>query len=247
MTDRLHLHPFCVQLDREWRRLRRSRHAVTTARSWASCVEADVAATFGGVTDLAELVAATQRRSGGHGDRLMRALVELAQSDQLAGRVIVQRLLPGLISASAPYRFRSGDADPIQLAVGSLWIAISAYDAARRPRHVAASLISDSVYKAFRQPARRRAAREEVCAPHRFDDLAPADATDPLVELARTLYEADRAGVPRRDTDLLRRIVNADSSARVAADLDVTTRTVRNRRARAVRRVSAAVCVSPAA
>ncbi len=241
MSDRL----FSAQLDREWRRLRRHRRSIERARSWSPHVDCDVANAFATLADLDELVDATQRDGSGRGERVLLDLVRLARRDQLAGRVVVQRVLPGLISASAPYRSWSGDDDPVALAVGSLWISIHAYDDVRRCRHVAASLISDAIFKAFRQPARRRSASEEACAPHRFDELVATHASDPLTEIATALGEAGRVGVPREDIDLLANLVRVGSPQRVAADCDVTPRTIRNRRDRAIRRVRLAVASTP--
>ena len=65
---------------------------------------------------------------------------ELARHDALAGRIVVQRLLPGLISAAAKYRFLSEAGDPAEEAVGAAWIAIRNYDVTRRTRHVAAAV-----------------------------------------------------------------------------------------------------------
>lgn len=243
MSDRRH--QYSAELDREWQHLRRRRASIATARSWAPHVDPPLAAAFHDITDLGELVDATQRDAAGRGERVLLTLVRLARRDQLAGRIVVQRLLPGLIAGSTPYRAVCA-ADPVQLAVGSLWIAIHSYDHERRRRHVAASLLSDAIFKSFRQQARRRAATEEVCAPTRFDELAATNRTDPLVEIAAALREARGAGVPVDDIDLLRALVRVGSPRLIAAACDVTPRTVRNRRDRAVHRVRMAVAVDAA-
>lgn len=246
MSDRLHIPPCSAQLDREWARLRRHRRSIRTVRSWAPGVEADLAPTLRSTTDLVEIVRATQRDAGERGERLLLALVELSATEQLAGRIIVQRLLPGLIAASMPYRDLAGEHDPVQLAVGALWLSIRQYDHERRRRHVAASLISDATYRAFRQPLRRRSTTEDACPPARFDELDARDGVDPLVELAAALDEARRAGVPADDLRLLRTLVQVGAPSRLAADLEVTPRTIRNRRDRAVRRVRDAIGERPA-
>lgn len=232
---------FSARLDCEWRRLRRRRRSVVRARSWASAVDDEFAAVFATLTDLDELVQATQQAESGPGERLLLELVRLARHDQLAGRVVVQRVLPGLISATAPYLSWVDDGDAVEVAVGSLWIAIHAYDHERRRRHVAASLISDAIFKAFRQPARRRSATEDACAPERFEQLVAPDSPDALVEIVATLDEAGRTGVPREDIDLLANLVRVGSPRLIAAEADVTPRTIRNRRDRAIERVRLAV------
>jgi hypothetical protein len=51
-------------------------------------------------------------------------------------------------------------------------------------------------------------------------------------ELAGVLADARAAGVPSADLDLVRQLLRTGSPGQVARDLDVTTRTIRNRRER---------------
>lgn len=240
MNQHAHLHPFTAQLDEEWQHLRQHRRSIATVRSWAQHVDEDIAATFASVGDLAELVAATQRSSSLRGDRLLVALIGLAKQDQLAGRIVVQRLLPGLILAAVKYRFQSDD-DPAELAVGALWIAIRQYDATGRNRHPASSLLSDAIFAAFRQSSRRRGADEQSTAPASFDYRIETNHIHAFEELASVVADARRAGVPTYDLDLLRHLVKAGSPGVVARQRDITPRTVRNHRDRAAKRVRLAV------
>ena len=236
-----------TQLDREWERLRHDRRAISTVRSWAGGVDGEVAPTFVTICDLDDLVGATHRRTGEHGEHVLLALIALARHHELAGRIVVQRLLPGLVSASSTYRFRTDTADPMELAIGSLWISIHCYDHERRRRHVAASLISDALFKAFRQRVRRRDANDDLFEPIRFDDRPTAHRTDPLVEIADVLGAARHAGVPGEDLDLLCRLVSVGSTGVLAVERQVTTRTIRNHRKRAVDRVRDALGIVAAA
>jgi hypothetical protein len=193
------------------------------------------------VADLDSIIAATQRGAP-HDDEILLRLVELARHDELAGRIVVQRLLPGLIARSVRHRSYADDTDPVEIVVAAAWIAVRSFDTERRRHHVAASLISDAVFTAFRAPLRRRSAAEQVRAPERFDDLTRTIAEpSPLEELAEVVRSARRAGVPAADLELLSRLAQVESTTTIAREREVTTRTIRNHRARAVERVRTAI------
>ncbi len=233
--------PLSRRLDREWEHLRRRPPSVRAARAWrALTTHRRLAELLAGIDDLHQLVEATQSGRP-EADRILLELVGLASRDQLAGRVVVQRLLPALIARAAPYRSRRDDIDPAELAVPAAWLAIRNYDTARRPRHVAASLVSDATDQAFRRPLRRRWAGERPSAPSTFLTRPLSPAPTPLVELAGVIREARAAGVPPDDLDLVRELARADSPSVVARDHGVTARTIRNRRDRAVARIRAAL------
>lgn len=233
-------------LDAEWSRLRTSRRAVHAARRWA--VEFP-AYPFGIVvaelTDLGQLLDATQRDPSRADDTIMLALVELARYDELAGRVVLQRLLPALIARSKCYRSYHDRSDPFEIVIPAAWLAIRSYDAAHRRRHVAASLVSDSIFQAFRRPLRRRSATESTRAPDAFSSTPCIDdPASPLDEFIAMTRDAQRAGVPTHDIELLRHLVRAGSPGVVAKERNVTPRTVRNHRDRAVEHVRAALAVA---
>jgi hypothetical protein len=236
------------RLDAEWTHLRTSRRALRTARNWASCYpDHPLADLVAELTDLDQIRKATQRRDGDErlDDTILLALVELAHKDELAGRIVLQHLLPALISNARRYRSYTDRADPITQIVPAAWLAIRAYDVDRRRHHVAASLISDSVFQAFRRQLRRCGVIEEPTAPVSFANAAhhdgPATALDEFVTVLR---DARRAGVPAHDLDLLRQLVRVGSPSVVAEQRKVTPRTVRNHRDRAVDHVRTALAVA---
>jgi hypothetical protein len=249
-----------AQLDREWRRLRRDERALRTARSWIGTIRPDgaLASVLVDLDDLHDLVSATDRaadrptsRPGhphGHrpgtrrGDEILLELVALARHQQLAGRIVLQRILPGLLSRSTRYsEFQVGHRTA-DIVVASAWMAIHDYDHERRPRQVAAALISDAVFSAFRQPHRRRSATEQLRPIESWTRRPAAEpSATPIEELATVVAEARLNGVASEHLDLLRDLVRTGSSTVVAAELGVTDRTVRNRRLRAVEQVRQAV------
>ena len=157
---------------------------------------------------------------------------------------MIQRLLPGLISLGARYRSHHDDVDPAELGVAAAWIAIHRYDTGTRRRHVAASLISDATYQAFRQPLRRRAADDELVPTEHFDQQpASGETSSAFEQLADAVRLARTRGVAATELQLVRDLVQVGSAATVAARHGVTARTIRNRRDRAlanIRRVVAA-------
>ncbi|MEZ5294709.1 MAG: hypothetical protein R2697_00100 [Ilumatobacteraceae bacterium] len=140
--------------------------------------------------------------------------------------VVIERLVPGLL-AGARRLHRPAAFEEL---LAAAWIAIRTYNPARRNSVVAASLIGDAEWLAFRRHDRRRAAGE-IPTIH-LDRAAPAHDPDPTTELADLLDDARAAGVPDDDLALVDLLLRSPSVDDVAAALEVTTRTVRNRRAR---------------
>ena len=188
-----------VQLDREWDRLRRRPATIRRVRGWDG--DAAFLRTVARVRCLDELVGATQPHVGapGSGDAVLRRLVELAATDELAGRIVLQRLLPGLISGSRRWTERGTNTDPSDIAVGAAWMAIRDFDVDVRSRHVAPALIADALWIGFRRGARRRVT-SEVPVPDSVlgTQPAPPRVVEPMTALAGTL---PRCGASRRATE----------------------------------------------
>jgi len=242
--SRCHL---AARLDREWERLARHRPSIRRARRWMI--------TDRSIEHLDDLLAAT-----GYGvsprDRTARAatavtddnavvreLVRLARSDELAARVLLQRILPGLRHRARLWSGRGGRTHHYEEALGELisvaWTLIRTYDVEGRLGYVVANLVRDSAHYAFIAPKRRRWSSEEITDPVALsDECAPANTLASSTELAELLDAAAGAGagVPMEDLQLLRELIAAQGSTEVvAARCQVTSRTIRNRRLRAIR------------
>lgn len=239
---------FAQRLDIEWDRLRTGRRSLRNARAWcADTPEHPLARLVTGVESLDDIIAATQRGVGepGEDDAILLRLVELARHDDLAGRLIIQRLVPGLTVRSVSYRSFHQYTDLLDLAVPAAWLAIRCYDFEHRRHHVAASLISDAVFQAFRRPLRKRSATEVASPERTFVARSVGEpAITALVELAEVIAEAQRAGVSTHDIDLIRHLVRSGSPSIVAAQRNVTTRTIRNHRDRAIAHIREAIGVA---
>ncbi len=250
MTSCPTLHRYTAQLDAEWEQLRRRPRHIAHARGWiASVSDGPLRHALDALTDLQQLIAITDGPTssdptcaGADPDRALVELIELARTDQLAGRIVIQRLLPGLVARGARYRSRRDGIDPAEIAVAAGWIAIHRYDTAARPRSVAASLISDATFAAFRQPLRKRSASEQSVPTERFG-LRPAAVVEPTAfeRLGAVVRAARINGVPARDLALIRELVQTGSPNIVAARRGVTPRTIRNHRDRAAAHIREAI------
>src|SRR4051794_9689997 len=104
-------------LDGEWPQLASARSSRRALARWAV---AD--ARLAGHADFDELVARVQRRGDpGGSDRLLAALVGLAATDPLAGRVCLQALLPGLKMLAAASYWRGEHEDVAAAIVSWAW------------------------------------------------------------------------------------------------------------------------------
>jgi hypothetical protein len=221
------------RLDREWSVLAGDRAAVARARSWGVTSPVD------GLDDLLVACGYGGQRTDDQNAVLV-ALVRIARHDDLAARVVLQRILPGLIGITR--RRRLFEHDAFEELVGAAWMTIRHC----RPDgkvHLAANLVHDAAYRAFTAPGRRLSSTEIAVDPRTLDEEPAVVRVGPCEELAMLLADGRATGVPASDLDLIRDLAVVGSPGRVAAMRNVTARTVRNHRDRAaarLRRVAAA-------
>lgn len=234
--------PVLRELDREWDRLCRRPSSLRRARGWTD-VGALGAATRA-ARNLDDIVAASQPGAGhGDGSEVVRALLEVAATDDLAGRIVIQRILPGLIAGSRKWGLRGTTADdPVDVIIGAAWIAIRNFDVANRHVYIAPALVADALWIGFRRHSRRMQATEiplpsDVLA---FNAAAPVEL-HPIRALAATVRAAVCAGVDPADLDVLRDILAAGSPSKAALARGVTVRTIRNRRDAATAKIRVAL------
>lgn len=192
------------------------------------------------VADLDELVASTRPASDGgpaH-DEILRHLVGLALEDDLAGRIVLQRILPGVISGARRWTTRDRAADPVDVAIAAAWLAIRGFDPHRRSCLVAPALVADSLWIGFRREARRKADQDLPLPSDILSERpAPEHRLDPITALAGTIRAAGRAGVPAKDLELVRHLARSGSPSATAVQRGVSPRTIRNHRDIATARI----------
>ena len=217
------------RFDREWRALARRPDVLDRANAWR-LVARDVA-------DLDELLVATgygaRWNTTVHNDLLGR-LVCLGHDDELAARVVLQRILRGLVAIAR--RRRLFEPEAFEELVGAAWLTIRQARTDGRD-HLAAGLVRDAAYRAFTAPGRRLSSAEIATDPRVLDEEPAIEQLAAGEELARLLAEARACGVPTADVDLFRDLAAIGSPGRLAEIRRITPRTVRNHRDRAAARL----------
>jgi hypothetical protein len=224
-TDHLSL---SRRLDREWRALARQPAAIAHANAW-QVVDWHI-----GHLDELLRAAGFATPPSAAANAVLGRLVTIAHRDELAGRITLQRVLPGLLAIAR--RRRGYERDAFEELAGAAWLAIAGCRTEGK-EHIAASIVHDAAYRAFTAPGRRRAATEVVVDPRTLDDTPSVEHLAPCEELARLLAEARARGVPATDLELVRQLADLGSTTKVAEARQVTARTIRNHRDRAAARL----------
>jgi hypothetical protein len=228
----------------EWDALVRRPSAIRRAASWGLTARYPA--------DLDEVLAAVG--FGGDpfdsdADARLHHLVTFAAHDDLAARIVLQRILPGLL-ARARRRGRiepGGRSKCFDEIVAAAWLVIRTYPVDRRPARVAANLLRDAEYQAFVRERRLRwATAETLCnegLPEQVSDADPCRLVvdDPRRRLDEVVRRAHDAGVPMRDLELIVTLARGVGPAEIAQREGVTDRAVRMRRSVAIGRVRAAI------
>ena len=228
-------HHLLSRLQLEWDRLARSPEALARARSWPLPVDP-----FESLDELLYLAGLGASGTGRRGDdELLAALVVEARTDELAARVLLQRLLPGVASIVRRHAGFVAQRDATDELLAAMWTVIRTYPIDDRPCYVAAGLLRTADYQAFKRHRRRLAVY--VPRPSATFDLVCDD--DPVVpaadELAELLELAQRAGMDADDLELARRLGRGESTLQIATARRVTDRTIRNHRAAVTHRLRA--------
>lgn len=245
------------RLNAEWRALSTAPSAGSALSRWAAAYPALAEA-----GSLSELLRQISRAEPVRRDPVLLALLALAQDgDRLAGRVVLQVMLPKAVRVAMSVVRRAdvgGDREEAYAtAVAALWQVIATYPIGRRPRRVTANLALDTLavvqrghtgssHFARRFPERPCADLRQVCEPVHYDPepdelIGPADA-----ELLMLLAWGVRTGVLELDqARLLTRAYGLDgqlagSSAQVAAQCGLTAAALRQRSHRLARRLGEA-------
>jgi hypothetical protein len=225
-----------TRLQREWDLLSTRPSVVRRAAVWNLTPRV--------LISLDELLVLTGLGSGPtdlSGDAPMARLVALARHDDLAARVVLQRMLPGLSNCARrnSQGFESC-LDALDELLSEAWTVIRSFPIERRNRYVIKNLLRDCEYRAFIK-ARRRKVVHELTDPAQFDLAIEADdaAGEPLAALVELLGRARAAGMSDVDLAMVTTLLNTSTVKQAAAALRVTDRTIRNRRHAVVRQLRA--------
>jgi DNA-binding CsgD family transcriptional regulator len=229
----------------EWARFRRDRRAVAAAQHWTF-------ADLGELRDLDDLltsVGALGDPRDSLADEMLAELVAVAHADMVAARVVLQRLLPGMV-AIARRRGAShwgAQQEAFDDMVSMAWIVIRNFPIATRSRRVAANLLRDLEYKTFVRPRRLASgseqARQPDSLPERITDASgrcPGErhAFDDIVSI---ISEARRSGLDGDDLRLAGRMAAGIPVSQMAKEFNVSERTLLKYRNRVTEMLRATV------
>lgn len=233
--------PAFAALDRDWSALVRSPAAAEALDRWSPepALQAE---------DLEDLVTRVWAASKADADCAHAALAARAGSDQMAARVLLQMLRPGLRSLGRRLALGAAFDDVDHEVLGLAWEQIRTYPIRRRPASIAANILLDVrkryVRGVLETPATPLGDLPVDCAP-----TAPSaeheaiDAIGPSLRRAHGVLEAavDRGAISRTSAAVVWRTrVQQHDDAEVAADLGVGVRTLQRRRQRAERELATA-------
>lgn len=235
------------RLFQEWHQLCTRRAVLDHVRSWP--LEGPP------VRSLVDLLhrCGYERHADDHdADDTLRQLLRLAAHDHLAARVVLQRLLPGMLAIAhrRGHGTPAGSEPALAEVMGTMWVLVRSYPVHRRSRHLAANLLRDAEYQAFRRPARLMSHRREIPTARlvsRFSDSVDPTFNwldDPGRRLAEALNRGRSAGLSTADLELLTRLASGESTETLATQLGVSDRTLRARRAAAVQRLRQVVAAA---
>lgn len=225
------------RLEREWVALRGRPSVLRRAAGWGLgitfCSLDDIVVASGYCASSAQRDVVPGRDTAAAAlaaNEVLRRLLLAARTDDLAGRVVLQRLVPGL--AGRAYRWGErrdgGSADAFDELVSALWTVIRDFPVERRPHHLAANLLRDSEYRVFVRASRRRLVHE-LTDPHLFDLPIPApEVVEPADELAEVI--AGARALTDDERLLVELLAQGRSPKEVASALHISERTVRNHR-----------------
>ena len=239
--------PLFARLHREWQALNRRPAVLQRAAGWGlgvpfDCLD-DLVSAAGYWSTAAERAAACRHDEGGPDgpEEVLARLLLAARTDDVAGRVVLQRLLPGLVASARRWGARrdGGSVDAFDELLSALWVIIREFPVERRRGNLAGKLLRDAEHRAFGR-ARRRLLVHEVTAPHLLD--LPVEAVivrEPCEELAEVV--ACAGALSEYDLQLIELLAEGRTMVEVASALDVSVRTVQNHRDAMVHRLRAAV------
>lgn len=171
------------------------------------------------------------------GDRYLAELVRRAAHDDLAGRIVLQRILPPLIAIAARRGriTQGGFTEAFTLTVAQAWMLIRTYPIERRPVKIAANLVRDAEYHTFVREARMKRVAECALSEEMLSaSPAPTIELTAETELRELLADAKQQVLSERQIDVLTRVGKGESFDDIADNYGVSMRTVRGWRREAV-------------
>ena len=144
------------------------------------------------------LLRSLRRLRGNHDaeDAILAALLRQARTDPLAGRVVLQAILPGLKNLAGRLLFEAGEREELwALLLVNVWEQIRRYPLERRPRRIAANLLQEALGETVHTLEHERREQRRLPAQPLADTPGRPAGADVEVLLAQTV----NAGVLTRE------------------------------------------------
>jgi hypothetical protein len=225
-----------TRLQVQWDEITCSAPALTRARVWFPDV------TITDLDDILTLVGFHGRRIDVEADARLLHLVTLARHDDLAARIVLQRIVPGLLTIAVRRTRYTGRRvhEAFNDLASAAWLLVRTYPVERRPTKVAVNLLRDAEYEVFVRHARRLVSRSERITAW-LPDTPVTDDDHAGTCLVEALRLGRDCGMPDHDLRLLAELASGRHPEQVAASLGCSARTVRNRRNAVARALRAAL------
>lgn len=215
------------QLNDEWRRMCRSQTTLRAVQGWNLTTDP-----VSSLDDVLTLAGFRGSKIDDAADRVLLQLVHRASSDQLAARIVLQRVLPPLVSVAQRRgkQTQGGFDEALATLLSHGWEVIRTYPVERRPAKVAANITRDAEYFGFVRRNRQVAEMQSFdpdsipAAPHYYNS---SEQLDDLLEHAR------RCRVSARSIEVLR-VLGTHSLAELAQQQGLSPRAARRRRQEAL-------------
>jgi len=146
-------------LQKEWERLSRCPRSLRTVNGWGLRTEP-----FSSLDEVLLAAGFGTSKCDHAGDQVLAAIVRHATTDQLAARIVLQRVFPPMLAIGR----RRGKPRNVgfdyafSLVLSHAWEVIRTYPIERRPNKIAANIVRDIEYFAFVRRERRRPKHERI-------------------------------------------------------------------------------------
>ena len=223
--------PMLRDLSAEWRRISTARPVLRRVNSWGL-----PASPVGHLDEVLSLAGFGQDPRDSVADRYLFLLVERAATDELAARIVLQRLLPPLI-AVARRRGKitvGGFDEALTEVVSQAWLLIRTYPLERRPAKVASNLVRDSEYHAFVKPTRYQRYTVQPCDTESMNAVAAPHEDEDCSLLLSDILDRTAPTLSPESVSILRQLADGATVEQLAKRYGVQIRTVRTWRRDAI-------------
>ncbi len=227
LSHTTNINPVVRGLMHDWQQLEKDPATMRTVRSWHLPGSEPV-----DLTDVLRKAGFGTHSCDTDADQYLFQLVIRAKTCQLAGQIVLQRIMPGVL-AIAVRRGRitqGGYSVAFNQLIADTWFVITTYPIDTRPRKVAANILLDAENLAFVREQRKQRTRDKYTC-HAVIERLPDDSYQSIIDsdYAEILLLAKR-DLSTNQLQTLRDILNDIPTADSARERSVSPRAIRYQR-----------------